>query len=367
MTRRIRIAVLGSGNIARFHTNALRAHPDEAEVVAAADVDGDRLAAFCEERGIAGRYGSVAELLDAERPDLVHLCTPPGSHARQAVQCLEAGASVLCEKPPCLSLAELDQISTAERRGNACFVAVFQHRFASSARHVKALVDAGSFGRPLVAICNTLWYRDQAYFDPPWRGRWDTEGGGPTIGHGIHQIDLLAYLLGEWTGISAIAARLDREVMTEDMSLAHVRFANGAVAAIVNSVLSPRQETYLRFDFTDATVELTHLYGYGSGDWRLTPAPATPRERVRLWRFPEPDLPSGHAAQIADVLRRRRRGERPEPSSASVRVTLELVTGLYAAAFTGRPVRRLDLTPASPFYHALHGGRTGPIPALASI
>src|SRR6266545_1230898 len=255
MTRRIRIAVLGSGNIARFHTNALRAHPDEAEVVAAADVDGDRLAAFCEERGIAGRYGSVAEL---------------------------------------------DQISTAERRGNACFVAVFQHRFASSARHVKALVDAGSFGRPLVAICNTLWYRDQAYFDPPWRGRWDTEGGGPTIGHGIHQIDLLAYLLGEWTGISAIAARLDREVMTEDMSLAHVRFANGAVAAIVNSVLSPRQETYLRFDFTDATVELTHLYGYGSGDWRLTPAPATPRERVRLWRFPEPDLPSGHAAQIAD-------------------------------------------------------------------
>jgi predicted dehydrogenase len=275
------------------------------------------------------------------------------------------GVSVLCEKPPCLSLAELDRICAAERRGGAHFVTVFQHRFASSGRHIKRLVDAGAFGRPLVAICNTLWYRDQAYFAPPWRGRWDTEGGGPTIGHGLHQIDLLTHLLGEWDGITATAARLDREVMTEDMSLAHVRFASGAVAAIVNSVLSPRQETYLRLDFTGATVELTHLYGYAGDDWRLTPAPSTPPERVPLWWFPSPDLPSGHAALIGDVLARLRRGERPEPSSDSVRVTLALVTGLYAAAFTGRPVRRRDLTPASPFYHALHGGRGDPVPAAA--
>ena len=355
--RRTRIAVLGTGNIARFHAAAIRSQRDEAELVAAADVDGERLRTFCDEYGVPGRYSSLDELLEASRPDLVHLCTPPGTHAEQAIRCLSEGISVLCEKPPCLSLAELDRVVEAERRSGAWFVTVFQHRFASSGRHVKALIDKGALGRPLLAVCNTLWYRDQSYFDVPWRGRWDTEGGGPTLGHGIHQMDLLAYLLGEWEEVTAVAARLDREMQTEDVSLATVRFASGALATVTNSVLSPREESYLRIDLTGATVELSHLYGYGGGNWRLTPAPGTLPERAALWRFPEPDAPSGHAAQIADVIRRLRRGEPPEPSSASARVTMALVTAVYASAFTGRPVRREELTPANPFYHALHGGQ----------
>src|SRR6201999_1263014 len=113
---------------------------------------------------------------------------------------------------------------------------------------------SGVLGRPLVAVCTTTWYRDQAYFDVPWRGRWDTEGGGPTMGHGIHQMDLLLAVLGEWTDVTATARRQAREIDTEDLSLAHVGFANGAVASVVNSVLSPREQSYLRFDFELATV-----------------------------------------------------------------------------------------------------------------
>jgi predicted dehydrogenase len=184
---------------------------------------------------------------------------------------------VLAEKPPTLSLRELDLLAELTRPGGPWFATVFQHRFGPAAGRLCAVAASGVLGRPLLAICHTTWFRDQAYFDVPWRGRWQTEGGGPTMGHGIHQMDLLRYVLGDWAEISAIARRQARRTETEDLSMAHVIFASGAAASVVNSVLSPREESYLRFDFEHGTVEVSHLYGYRDEDWRVTPARATSR------------------------------------------------------------------------------------------
>ncbi|HVT71370.1 MAG TPA: Gfo/Idh/MocA family oxidoreductase, partial [Trebonia sp.] len=291
----IRVAIVGTGNIARVHARALLAGagapamtgPDAvvpATLVGAMDVDESRLRSFCGEFGVAGGCLSLADLLSRQRPDLVHICTPPGAHRAVAVACLQAGVSVLVEKPPAISLREFDEIAAAEGTGTGdagagdaggppWFATVFQHRFGSGQLRLKALAASGVLGRPLVAVCHTTWFRDQAYFDVPWRGNWETEGGGPTMGHGIHQMDMLLDILGEWTEVSALARTQARTMATEDVSLAHVTFAGGAVASVVNSVLSPREESYLRFDFERATVEVTHLYGYGDEHWRITPAP----------------------------------------------------------------------------------------------
>ncbi|MFD2354413.1 Gfo/Idh/MocA family oxidoreductase [Nonomuraea ferruginea] len=132
-------------------------------------------------------------------------------------------------------------------------------------------------GRPLVATCLTQWYRGDAYFEVPWRGTWASEGGGPTMGHGIHQFDLLFSVLGPWREVSGLAVRQARDTETEDVSMAMVTFESGAVASVVNSVLSPRETSVLRFDFERATVELEHLYGYTDADWSVTPAPPAAR------------------------------------------------------------------------------------------
>jgi predicted dehydrogenase len=358
---RVRVAIVGVGGIAEHgHLPALRAQRDRVELVAAVDVDTERLVDFQRRNDIPASYTSLAEMLAVERPDLVHVCTPPATHVDATVACLDAGAWVLVEKPPCLSLAEFDRIERAERIGGPYAAVVFQHRFGSGARYLGTLIDSGVLGRPLVAVCHTTWYRDQAYFDVPWRGKWDTEGGGPTMGHGIHQMDLLLALLGEWTEVRAMAGRLDRDVQTEDVSMAMVRFANGAMASVVNSVLSPREESYLRFDFTDATVELTHLYGYDNSHWRYTPAPhLAGADGATVWQMPAEEVRSSHAAQLPLLLDAMRRGERPPVSGASGRATLELITALYRSAFTGQPVRRDQLGPDDPFYHHLHGGVAG--------
>ena len=354
-----RVAIVGTGNIARIHVAALRALPGQADVVAATDVDQTRLAAFSAEHGISQQYEDLGELLRQAKPDLVHLCTPPGLHYRQALSCLREGVSVLVEKPPTLSLRELDQLTLAEgtRAGTAgpWFAAVFQHRFGSGVRRLQALTSAGVLGRPLLALCHTTWFRDQAYFDVAWRGRWESEGGGPTMGHGIHQLDLLLAVLGDWAEVSAVARRQARRMETEDLSLAHVIFSSGAAASVVNSVLSPREESYLRFDFERATVELTHLYGYDDDDWRVTPAPGHQQEVLAAWKAGETGTPSGHGAQFAEVLRCLRDATAPPVTSSSSRRTLSLVAGIYAATFGGHPVRPADLGPASPFYARMDG------------
>ncbi|MFE1382465.1 Gfo/Idh/MocA family protein [Streptomyces sp. NPDC058740] len=342
----IRTAIVGTGGIAGIcHIPALRAQAHRVAIVAAVDVDAARAGAFAAEHGIPAVYTDLDTMLGEQRPDLVHLCTPPFLHADQAVACLEAGAWVWCEKPVALSLAELDRIRAAE--GPAAAGAVFQHRYGPGARYLRDRIAEGTLGRPLVAQCVTAWYRDDAYYDVPWRGTWRSEGGGPTMGHGIHQMDLMLDVLGPWDEVRAMAGRLERDIQTEDVSTALVRFENGAIATVVNSVLSPREESYLRFDLTDATVELRHLYGYSHADWTFTPG-----SPGATWEPPD-GPPSSHTVQLAHFLDDYEAGIQPDLG----RPTMELVTALYKAALTGLPVRRGEIDAADPFHASLHGGR----------
>jgi predicted dehydrogenase len=357
----VRVAIVGTGNIARIHAAALAALAalgTDAAIAAAADVDEDRLAAFGRDHGVPATYRDLDDLLREARPDLVHVCTPPRFHHGQALACLRAGVSVLVEKPPVIRLREFDELAAAEGPGAAgpWLATVFQHRFGSAQRKLKALAARGVFGRPLLAVCHTTWFRDQAYFDVPWRGRWDTEGGGPTMGHGIHQMDMLLDVLGDWAEVRALAGRQARRTQTEDVSLAHVTFASGAVASVVNSLVSPREESYLRFDFEYATVEVTHLYGYGDDDWRVTPAPGHADAVLAAWQRPRGGTRSGHQAQFEEVLARLAAGQRPPVTPAESRRTLSLAAAVYAAAFTGRPVTPDDLAPGTPFHEAMNGG-----------
>ncbi|MEQ4207579.1 Gfo/Idh/MocA family oxidoreductase [Actinopolymorpha sp. B17G11] len=351
---RLRAAIVGTGGIARAHARALKAYPDQVDLVAATDVDATRLEKFAEEWSVPGKYPSLADMLAQEQLDMVHLCTPPGAHAPDAIQVLDAGTSVVCEKPPCISLAEFDRIAEAEKSSAGHFVGIFQHRFGTAAEAAYKLVQEDRLGRPLVAVCNTLWYRGDAYYEVEWRGRWDTEGGGPTMGHGIHQLDLLGHMLGEWSEISAHAPRLARKVDTEDVSVGYMTFANGAVATLVNSILSPREESYLRFDFVRGTLEVSHLYSHAVDSWTYTPVKGM-EEDPPPWPPAGEDVRSSHQAQLGEILTSLQAGKRPATTGAGLRRTVEIVTGIYASSFTCQRVSRSDLTPDNPFYHQLDG------------
>jgi predicted dehydrogenase len=352
----VRVAIIGAGNIADgCHMPAVQAQNGEATVIAVVDVDQRRAEAFAARWSIPAAYDDLGLMLQDQHPDLAVVCTPPLAHGEAITACLDAGVWVWCEKPPTLSVAEYDVVGAHEREGGPYVSYVFQHRFGSGARALREHIRTGRLGAPLVGVCHTLWYRDDAYFEVPWRGRWETEGGGPTMGHGIHQIDLMLALMGEWTEVRAAMGTLARDVETEDVSMAIVRFAGGAVVSVVNSLLSPRETSYLRFDFPEATVELSHLYGYDNSHWTWTPAPHRAGATAVQLGAPLDDEASSHAAQLRVLLRSLRAGERPEASGDDGRRVLAFIAALYESARTGRPVTPDMITPASPFYHSMSG------------
>ena len=358
MKKTYRAVLVGTGGIGDAHVRAVADTHGRVSLVAACDIDAARARAFCDKHRIPASYTDYAAMLQAERPDIVLIAAPPGLHAGMSIAAMEAGAWVLCEKPLCASLAEFDLIAAAEQRTGRRTASVFQMRFASSNTHVRSLLAAGRLGRPLIAVCNTLWYRDAAYYAVPWRGRWSTELGGPTMSQGIHTMDHLLHLLGDWTEVKAVADTLYHQIEVEDVSMALVKFASGARASIVNSTLCPRQETYLRLDCERATVELTHLYAYQRENWKLTPAdPAHSAELMTAWNDFPPDVGSTHGAQLNALIDNLESDTVPLTSGAEARRTLEFLTALYKSAYTDTTVTRGSIQPGDSFYTALHGGR----------
>ncbi len=349
-----RAAIVGTGAIANSHAGALRAAGDRIELVAVVDLDADRAAAFAKEWGVPRVYPALASLLDEETLDVVHVCTPPRSHTPLALECLAANVNVLVEKPPAVSLSEIDTLIAAERSSAGRVATVFQHRFGPAAVRLRRMVAAGELGRSMLAKSDTLWYRGDAYFDVPWRGSWESEGGGPTMGHGIHQFDLMLSVLAPWQEVRAVAARQARDVQTEDLSMALVTFADGAVASVINSVLSPRETSMLRFDFEHATVEVEHLYGYTDAHWTVTPAPGHDEVADR-WRAEQSGVVSGHGCQLDAFLDALDSGETPPVTLADTRNTMEFIAALYASAFTGASVKAGEIGPDSPFYATMEG------------
>ena len=368
----LKVAIVGTGAIAHAHASVLAAGPagrrsSRSRTPTPAVRDG-----FAGQFGVTGRYDSLDDLLAAETVDVVHLCTPPGLHKDQAIAALRAGAHVICEKPPVLSLADLDAVLEVAREVGREYAVVFQQRTGTAVGHVQKLLADGTLGRPLVGVCHTLWYRKQEdCYAVPWRGKWATEGGGPLLGLGIRQLDLLGFLLGEWAEVDARAFRLDRDLETEDTSTAVIRFANGAIVSVLTTALAPRQTSYVRVDTTLGTVEVEHLYGHDARAWRLTPAPEADRRRAgrrrpRRGPCPGDDEPSGHTPLLRAVYAALRAGEPLPPVAAEPHRSLELVTAIYASASLGRPVTKADLAPGSEAPQRLPARRRRPPPMTST-
>ena len=117
--RVLRCALVGTGNVARLHAEAVAADP-AARLVAVTDLSAEAARAFAETHGVPAVHADLDTLLASEHPDVVLICTPPAVHREQALAAFAAGAHVVVEKPPAPSLDELDDMrraaDTADRR-----------------------------------------------------------------------------------------------------------------------------------------------------------------------------------------------------------------------------------------------------------
>lgn len=345
-SRPVRAAILGTGGVARLHAEAIEAL-DGAELVAVADSSPERAAEFAGRNGSPAVFADLVAMLTGAAPEVVHLCTPPAGHAEQAAAAFAAGADVVVEKPPANSLAEFDRMRAAAEAAGRRLAVVFQQRSGSAVRHVKRLLDEGALGRPLIAQCETLWRRGADYYAVPWRGTWAAEGGGPTFGLAVHQLDLLAHLLGEWAEVDGRFWRIANELEMEDVSRGTIVFESGVIATAVTTTLAAREVSRLRIDTELATVELEHLYGHGHEHWRITPAEGVAPQTAAEWAFPAAEEHSGHGALLREVYAAIA-ADAPLPAVLGHPArAFEIVTAMHVAASESRAVRRDELVDPS--------------------
>ena len=252
----IRIGIIGTGLIAKEHARAISMIRDSATLVAAADIDSQRLDDFGTSFQVPHRYQRAADLISCAEVDLVAITTPPAAHEELAVAALENGKYVFCEKPIAQSLASAVGIAKAETRHPGRLAVSYQLRCDPYYRRLLWLCRNGWIGEIQSALIERHSYIPHANLGKGWWGSWKVAGGGVLITQLIHELDLLLLVMGRPASVSASMDTRYTGIESEDYVEATVRFESGATARCVASVNSGRGDGGFRIRGSKGTVGL---------------------------------------------------------------------------------------------------------------
>ncbi len=216
-----------------------------------------------------------------------------------------------------------------------------QHRFDDSSQFVHAAIRDGRLGRLLQCDAYVKWYRSPEYYARPVKGSWKGEGGGALINQGIHQIDLLRWMVGPVRDVSAMwqLGALHR-IESEDIVNALVRFANGATGVIqAATAFAPGYTERVEVHGTKGTAVISgdKLTTWDVKDDEGTPPPlastvasgASDPMAISLEPFERQFL------DFADAIRT---GRRPLIAGEDGLQALELVDAIYRSCRSGERV-----------------------------
>jgi UDP-N-acetyl-2-amino-2-deoxyglucuronate dehydrogenase len=254
----IRIGLLGAGNISDTHARAARAIPG-VEIAAVYGQNRTKAARLAEQHG--GRaYDALDAFLDHRPMDLIAIGSPSALHADEGIAAAARGLHVLTEKPLDVTVARADALIAAADRAGVSLGVFFQDRLKPDVVEMKALIDRGAVGRPILASGRVRWYRPPTYYrDSRWRGVRALDGGGALINQAIHTIDLLLHLVGSIESVDARAATALHAIEVEDTLVSTLRFANGALGTFeASTAVYPGYPRRVEITGTNGTLVLEH-------------------------------------------------------------------------------------------------------------
>ena len=324
------VAIIGCGAILPLHANAVSAIKD-VNLLTVVDIDPDR-ASHTGKEYACHATDDYREILNDDRIDVVHLCTPHYLHADMAIELLRAGKHVLTEKPMAADIPSAKRMLEAAQQCTRQLGVVFQNRYNDASIYIKNTIDSGTYGKLLCMKGIVTWHRSENYYsDSNWRGRWSTEGGGVLINQTIHTLDLLQWFGGEIASVkgSITTDVLDRVIEVEDTAHASIRFTNnvrglfyGTNAYLVNSPVE------LELVFEEGTLHLRRdcLYLWKDEKETLLCEPLFSRtEGKSYWG-------TGHKRLIEDFYKHIFSGEKFWLDGTEGIKALELVEDIYSSA-----------------------------------
>ena len=251
MNKKLKIAVIGTGNISESHINGYLKNPN-VELYAFCDIRENRLKEMGEKYGVTRLYTDKDVMLkELPEIDAVSVCTWNNQHAPCTIAALNAGKHVLCEKPMATNAAEALEMKAAAEKAGKLLMIGFVRRYGNDCAILKDFIGADYFG--------DIYYAKATYLrrngsPGGWFGDKNYSAGGPLIDLGVHVIDLTRYLLGnpkpvsvygatfhklgdrrelkDKKGYTASSATGKEEFNVEDLATAMIRYDNGSVVSI---------------------------------------------------------------------------------------------------------------------------------------
>lgn len=235
--RKIRIAVVGCGRIAKNHFGSISSHSNDIELVSVCDTDKLALETVCKDQGVKG-YQSLDEMLQNEKLDLVVLCTPSGLHSMQAKLIAKYKIHVMTEKPMATRWHDgVNMVKACDEAGVRLFV-VKQNRRNATLQLLKSAVEKERFGRIYMVNINVFWTRPQEYYDSAkWRGTWEFDGGA-FMNQASHYVDLVDWLIGPVESLQAYTGTLARNIEVEDTGVISIKWRSGALGSMNVTMLT---------------------------------------------------------------------------------------------------------------------------------
>jgi predicted dehydrogenase len=232
MSSALGFAIVGTGMIAGYHARAIRETPG-ARLIGVVSRSPAKGRAFAEQHAIP----EVTETVDAmlRHPDVqvLTVTTPSGAHRDPALSAMRAGRHVLVEKPLEATPARADELIEAAAARGVKLGTIFQNRFGAGAVRVKGALERGRLGRLVLASAYVKWQRTAAYYETPWKGTWDLDGGGALMNQAIHGVDLLQWFAGLPIEVSGrMTRRVHTAIQADDTAVASLTFPCGALGCI---------------------------------------------------------------------------------------------------------------------------------------
>ena len=290
-------------------------------------------------------YRDYRTMLEDSKPDIVTIAAESGKHKTIAIDCLNAGCHVICEKPMALSTQDADEMIGAAQRNNRKLAVCFQNRFNAPIQKLRSALEAGRFGKILHGMVQIRWNRGASYYaEAPWRGTWEQDGG-TLMNQCTHGIDLLQWMMGgDAVRVQAQTRRFMRPIEAEDFGAAIVEFKNGAVGIIEGSAdVFPANlnETLSVFGKTGSAV-IGGLAVNKIETWRFADAATVGDTEATVLNPDEKDPPTvygfGHAALFRDFVEAVETNRDPLISGESGKKALEIILAIYKSQKTGQPV-----------------------------
>ena len=283
------------------------------------------------------------EVLKVKEIDIIDICLPPNLHFHACKKAMEAGKHVICEKPLVSSLAEVDELEKISKVTGKIVFPVFQYRYGLGFSKLKALINSGLTGKPLIASLETHWNRGKDYYSKQWRGTWEGEQGGAILSHSIHIHDLVSMILGPVSNIFAKLTTRVNDIEVEDCASLSIEMENGSLVTSSITLGAANDTTRLKFCFEGLTAESgaspDKPYNPADDKWSFLPRAPVTQSQINKVLSKVKQTKSWYAGMFEEIANKLNGLPSDEVTLKDARNSLEFVTAVYTSSRQNKTIK----------------------------